>query len=198
MNYLKNKMRRIIFITFIYNILMINLSCGGFLKITGANGNYEGVKASEKEIVDFIIGIKHLNIGSDTPEEVISKTGSPETKNKQLGLGEVWNYRFVNNDIRSQTYQVNCTIIFNSKGILQAVSVDKLKSFETKAIYTKGDPTGENQLASKSSDSNTVNISADFPANPQTAQLFFNATDKHFYGWNGTEWIQLDNSKINP
>jgi len=195
MNYLRNKMKKIAFVIFVYNILSVILLCADFLKISGANGNYEGVKASEKEIVEFIIGVKHLNVGSDTPEEVISKTGNPETKTKQFGSGEVWHYRFVNNDIRSQTYQVNCTIIFNTKGFLQAVSVDKLKSFETKAIYTKGDPAEENLEASKGADLNIVNIFSEFPANPKTAQLFFNSADKHFYAWNGEEWIQLDNTK---
>ena len=32
------------------------------------------------------------------------------------------------------------------------------------------------------------------PATPAEGTLYFNSTDKHFYGWNGTEWVQLDNS----
>lgn len=28
---------------------------------------------------------------------------------------------------------------------------------------------------------------------PQSGSLYFNTTDSHFYGWNGSEWKQLDN-----
>jgi len=181
-------------------LIIISLICTSacyatFLEITGADGNYQGIQASENEIVNFILGIKHLNIGKDTPEEVMSKTGRPETKNKQFGVGEVWNYRFVNNDDESQPYQVNCTIIFNMQGVLQAVNVDKLKASETKTIYTKGDPSGQKQENLKTSDSKDLNTSSVVPENPKLGQIYFNSAEKHFYGWSGTEWLQLDNPK---
>jgi hypothetical protein len=185
----------------IQNILLfitifgIGICNGDTIDIEGADGHYQGVLANEKEIVEFILGIKHLNIGKDTPEEVINKTGRPETKNKQFGVGEVWNYRFVNNDNERQPYQVNCTIIFNMQGVLQAVNVDKLKASVTKTIYTKGDPASQKQTTVNSTDPNT---SSSFPENPKAGQIFFNTTDLHFYGYNGKEWLQLDNPKTNP
>ena len=178
--------------------LFINVCYGDTIDLEGADGHYQGVLSNEKEIVEFILGIKHLNIGKDTPEEVISKTGRPETKNKQFGVGEFWNYRFVNNDDESQPYQVNCTIIFNMQGVLQAVNVDKLKASETKTIYTKGDPSGQKQDNKKVSDATDSTASSVVPENPRLGQIYFNTIGKHFYGWNGSEWLQLDNPKNNP
>lgn len=31
------------------------------------------------------------------------------------------------------------------------------------------------------------------PGSPTEGTMYFNSTDKHFYGWNGTAWVQLDN-----
>ena len=31
------------------------------------------------------------------------------------------------------------------------------------------------------------------PSSPQSGSLYFNTTDFHFYGWNGSIWKQLDN-----
>jgi hypothetical protein len=31
------------------------------------------------------------------------------------------------------------------------------------------------------------------PATPAEGTIYFNSTDKHFYGYNGTAWVQLDN-----
>lgn len=31
------------------------------------------------------------------------------------------------------------------------------------------------------------------PSNPIEGSIYYNSTDKHFYGYNGTSWVQLDN-----
>lgn len=31
------------------------------------------------------------------------------------------------------------------------------------------------------------------PASPANGQLYFDSSDNHFYGYNGTTWVQLDN-----
>jgi hypothetical protein len=31
------------------------------------------------------------------------------------------------------------------------------------------------------------------PSSPAEGTIYFNSTDKHFYGYNGTAWVQLDN-----
>jgi len=31
------------------------------------------------------------------------------------------------------------------------------------------------------------------PSTPREGTIYFNSSDKHFYGWNGTAWKQLDN-----
>jgi hypothetical protein len=31
------------------------------------------------------------------------------------------------------------------------------------------------------------------PSSPAAGTIYFNSTDKHFYGYNGTTWVQLDN-----
>lgn len=31
------------------------------------------------------------------------------------------------------------------------------------------------------------------PTSPNEGRVYYNSTDKHFYGWNGTAWKQLDN-----
>jgi hypothetical protein len=43
---------------------------------------------------------------------------------------------------------------------------------------------------------NTENIAPQFasaPATPLVGQIYFDSTQNHFYGWNGTTWKQLDN-----
>lgn len=35
---------------------------------------------------------------------------------------------------------------------------------------------------------------AQAPASPLAGQLYFNTGDLNFYGWNGSEWLQLNNS----
>ena len=32
------------------------------------------------------------------------------------------------------------------------------------------------------------------PSTPAEGTLYFDSSDKHFYGWNGTAWVQLDNN----
>ena len=36
-------------------------------------------------------------------------------------------------------------------------------------------------------------VGAAAPSTPAEGTLYFNSTNKHFYGYNGTEWVQLDN-----
>ena len=36
-------------------------------------------------------------------------------------------------------------------------------------------------------------VGAAAPSTPAEGTLYFNSSDKHFYGWNGTAWVQLDN-----
>ncbi len=36
-------------------------------------------------------------------------------------------------------------------------------------------------------------VGAAAPSTPAEGTMYFNSTDKHFYGWNGTSWVQLDN-----
>lgn len=31
------------------------------------------------------------------------------------------------------------------------------------------------------------------PTNPVEGQVYYNTASKHFFGWNGTAWKQLDN-----
>ena len=31
------------------------------------------------------------------------------------------------------------------------------------------------------------------PASPANGQIYFDSSDSHFYGYNGTTWVQLDN-----
>lgn len=31
------------------------------------------------------------------------------------------------------------------------------------------------------------------PASPANGQIYFDSSDSHFYGYNGTAWVQLDN-----
>lgn len=39
----------------------------------------------------------------------------------------------------------------------------------------------------------TVPNHSSAPSSPQSGSLYFNTTDFHFYGWNGSIWKQLDN-----
>lgn len=32
------------------------------------------------------------------------------------------------------------------------------------------------------------------PSEPEEGDIYYNSTDNHFYGYNGTDWVQLDNA----
>lgn len=98
-----------------------------------------------------------------------------------------------------------CLIKFSSEGLMTDISIDKITEYGKEVIYRKHQDisdTGPKKVVDDSQSEKTPNqfilLPTVTPENPSKGQIYFNTTNNHFYGWNGTEWLQLDNPKINP
>jgi len=143
------------------------------------------ITASSGDLEEFVSKIKKLNINVDSADEVGELLGKPNSKYKLDGK-EIWWYLFDNDGS-----QVHCQIWINTEKILICVKVIKVGSGE---IYSKGNNSEVNSSKSLNN-SNKLVVPGYSASNPTPGQIYFDTSDSHFYGWNGKEWIQLDNSK---
>jgi hypothetical protein len=82
------------------------------------------------------------------------------------------------------------------KIINMKINVEKNKSGKREVIFSKG--VKLNSTGLKASNNNELSHITNSTApleTPKSGQIYFNTTDSHFYGWNGSEWLQLDNPK---
>jgi hypothetical protein len=85
--------------------------------------------------------------------------------------------------------QVSCKIKISNDGKLSNVRVEKYMQDTTDILYVKGDSSGSAPTDSSGGQMPSI---IEAPSNPNPGQIYFNKTDKHFYGWDGTAWLKLD------
>jgi hypothetical protein len=156
-----------------------------YQKLENGKGNKKIYDRSfnKQDIENLVTGLKSLRISEDTPEEVRKKTMDHWNRGKSL-RGEY--LHFVANDMGNV---LGFTVQFDSLGKLAEISIMK----GTDIIYHK--TSGANTSnAPYISAVHITNLAVE-PSSPTVGQIYFNSTDSHFYGYNGKEWIQLDNPK---
>ncbi len=163
---------------------------GQRVEVRTGNAHYSGVPINESELEQKILGVKRLKLGEDSPEDVMRKLGQPENRARQGGLAEIWNYKFVVDYKSENRYQVNLLVRFESNGLLAEVVVDKIRENQLETLYTQSIPV-ENTSPTNSASEFLKNY-ASAPENPRSGQIYFNTTDRRFYGWNGSAWVKLD------
>jgi hypothetical protein len=143
---------------------------------------------------DFIKNLKGIKIGSDTEDDVVAAIGEPSSKSVLFGK-KVWSYAFISegNNMNS----VGCRIHYDLNQKVAFIELTKSGTGGVEMIYTQGtSPYGGNAISSDGSGEkstlNQVKVETNAPASPTEGQIYFNSTDKHFYGWNGSEWKKLD------
>jgi hypothetical protein len=75
-------------------------------------------------------------------------------------------------------------------GKLYSVKVEKFSGGDSEVLFVKGE--AETGTGSSGGDSGLLPSKDSAPSNPKSGQTYFNNTDKHFYGWDGTSWLKLD------
>lgn len=155
-----------------------------------------GVDINERQLAAFLQDVKTLEVGSDSPDRIVETLGAPHVRDKEAGQ-ERWKYSFIlgmNPDPSSglmefgNAYQVNALLSIGLNGTLGAVVVERLRRGETEVLYRQGTEKGSGAEAPSA-----ILASAEPPKDPALGTIYLNSSDGHFYGWNGTEWRQLDN-----
>jgi hypothetical protein len=170
-----------------------------------------GMHTEKSDLESFAKKVRLIVLNEDTPDEVRTKLGSPQNISKQQGC-TIWIYSFMPNynEIMasfmnstapskgmSSLQSVNGVIQFDSNDKVCFVEVTKSGTGRSDIMYTKGTPPIPEQLVPQSSQSNSVGtdhfpLKEAAPENPTEGQIYFNKTDKHFYGWDGASWLKLD------
>jgi hypothetical protein len=144
-------------------------------------------KVREKdELPEFVKKLKTIKINEDSEDDVIEKIGEPSGKNTLFGT-KVWRYDFGSTGV--------CGVEFDLNQKVAHIYFTKVGANGVEMIYSNGTPQhGPNAGATRNPDSasGVSNVSSTAPSSPKEGQIYFNSTDKHFYGWNGSEWKQLD------
>ena len=142
---------------------------------------------------DFIKKLKAIKLASDTEDDVISQLGEPTSKNVFFGK-KSWRYDFTSTGDDLGT--VVCMIEYDLNQKVANIAVTKAGMGGVEMLYSQGTPQLGPNAASPNASGNinlmSVSAEASAPASPKEGQIYFNSTDKHFYGWNGTEWKRLD------
>jgi len=160
-----------------------------------------GIKTSSGDLTSFAKKVKSIKINEDTYDDVISKLGSPMNKSKYMGVTS-WNYTFMP-DIGSAKYgsgdsttSVMAIIQFGQDDKVSSVQIFKNAQKGSETVYSAGNIIIPGVSAAQNT--NSVGLSDHFPLkdsapeNPTEGQIYFNKSDKHFYGWDGVSWIRLD------
>ena len=140
----------------------------------------------KEELPDFVKKLKTIKINEDSEDDVIEKIGEPTVRNVLFGT-KVWNYNFGAVGL--------CAVEFDLNQKVAHIYFTKVGSNGVEMIYSSGTPQhGPNAGGTKNTDeaSGINSVAASAPASPKEGQIYFNSTEKHFYGWNGSEWKQLD------
>jgi hypothetical protein len=139
--------------------------------------------SSPAELEEFIKKLKSLKVNEDDADTIASKIGDPEYKTKADNY-TFWHYHAY---ITDTGYTNVNLLVGNNNGKLLRVTVNDGSG---NLIYQVGET--PSQEPAKTNSDNTLQSKPLPPEKPLEGQLYFNTSDKHFYGWNGKEWKQLD------
>ena len=155
-----------------------------------------GIETDESALAIFVKKLKTIKIGEDAPDDVIRKAGAPYQRSNFSGT-EQFLYMFMPGGMLNP---VICSIQIGTNGKVSCVKVTKTGQHGAEELYVKGtwEMPGTTPSSQKFSAMDEVNRSDHFPLkevapeNPTEGQVYFNKTDKHFYGYDGTYWLKLD------
>jgi hypothetical protein len=157
-----------------------------------------GIQTDESSLASFVKKIKTIKIGEDTPDDVIRLLGKPMGRSTFQGT-ETLSYM----SMPSMDISVGTSIQIGVSGKVSAIKVNKTQhgaAFGTGGeIFTKGSWETPGQVSTSTPSSKESGSQSDqfplkeaAPENPTEGQIYFNKTDKHFYGWDGTSWLKMD------
>lgn len=153
-----------------------------------------GVDINEQQLAAFLQDVRKLKLGGDGPDEIVERIGSPHVREKE-GDREQWKYSFILGMPSGPTtdfsdwdnaYQVNAIAEIGTDGRLASVRVERLRRGEVEILYRQG------ETVDGSAEAVPV-VAPAHPENPALGAVYCNSSNGHFYGWNGSEWKQLDN-----
>jgi len=157
-----------------------------------------GIETDESALASFIKKIKTIQLGEDTPDDVIRLLGKPMGRSTFQGT-ETLSYM----SMPEINTSVITSIQIGTSGRVSAVKINKTKQGQGSGfgtggeIYYKGswEAPGDNvsqKTKGQSVSSDHFPLKDAAPDNPTEGQIYFNNTDKHFYGWDGVSWLKLD------
>jgi hypothetical protein len=156
-----------------------------------------GIKTEGSDLEGFVKKIKTLKIGQDTADDVSRKLGKPMSKINFMGT-QTWTYMFMSGGM---TDNVSGVIQIGQSGNVSCVKVSKMNGMNMEDIYIKGtlempgmavEPSQSPSAKDQSNQSDHFPLKECAPENATEGQIYFNKTDKHFYGWDGSSWLKLD------
>lgn len=96
-----------------------------------------------------------------------------------------------------QMLQVDCSVAFDSTRRVSGIEVGKFSDQGRELIYSRSSEEAgivEVQEGGTPKVAPQSQASATPPESPSLGQIYFNTTEKSFYGWNGTAWDKLGNN----
>ena len=160
--------------------------------------NSVGYQTDDSALTAFVKKIKSVKIGEDTPDDVIKLLGKPTSRSEFSGAEQLL-YMFMQGANFGET--VAATVQIGTNGKVSCVKVSKMGMKGSKDIFVKGtwEMPGMAGVPSQSASPKNQEGPTDHfplkdsaPENPSEGQIYFNKTDKHFYGWDGATWLKLD------
>ncbi len=143
--------------------------------------------ATKQNFESFVFNVKKIKVHEHTLDDVVNLVGQPK-----------WQGDFGGNKIClfDSPPESNFRVWFDCLGSVLGVQITKMNGFSPgQIIYLKGTPIGGENSSQRNTDKDHFPLSDSAPYNPTPGQIFFNSSDNHFYGWNGKEWLQLDNQR---
>ena len=140
------------------------------------------------ELFIFSKKIKSIRVNEDSKDDVLKKIGSPTSFDGEIKMHglTLWSYMPV--------FGVKGYVQFDQSGIVSGVRVFNGLDGGLDEIYSKGEVEipGISSPSTSQKQSDHFPLKESAPENPTEGQIYFNKTDKHFYGWDGTAWLKLD------
>ena len=153
----------------------------------------KGIQSGPKEQLNSMAAnLKSIKVGVDTKDDVSAKLGKPLISNK-AGDYDIWSYA---GGVGGSGSIAGVTVQFDPTGVVNSVQATKLSmsSGGSEVVYSAGKfvtPGMGGTGTASPSEPTLVNRSAGAPAGPEEGQIYFNTSDKCFYGWNGSGWVRL-------
>jgi hypothetical protein len=98
---------------------------------------------------------------------------------------------------QNKPLQVNCDIVLDVNARIKSIEVSKFSEQGRQLVYSQAASANSNQdivkdrpAVDSTSDPNPQASNVP-PESPKLGQIYFNTTEKCFYGWNGTSWEKL-------